>query len=303
MPAKKKAARRAVTPARKAKSRLEKTWKETQAALSSAEGKVEKRVKELVKRSGVDTRQATKTIKAWGGRLDRERKKAVKQVEGAISRASRLRARKERRALARMVDETVQSTLAALNIPSRHEIQELTHRVEELSRKIDGFRRNHPSNPAAGLDLRRFTPDAQREGRDPFTRGSPYSSPSVHSTRKAASADPPHASGQRQRAEGKVALVCAGGGVTGAVYEIGCLRALDEVLDRSMVDLDLYVGVLGRAFVASLTAAGVTPREMYAEIVRRPAALRPRPRPIYHFDPRDLFRRTARAPRCWARRS
>ena len=140
MPAKKKAARRAITPARKAKSRLQKTWKETQAAISSAEGTVEKRVKELVKRSGVDTRQATRTLKAWGGRLDRERKKAVKQVEGRIS-SLQVRARKERRALARMVDETVQRALAALNIPSRQEVHELTRRVEELSRRIERFRR------------------------------------------------------------------------------------------------------------------------------------------------------------------
>ena len=140
MPAKKKAARRAATPGRKAKSRLQKTWKETQAAFSSAEGKVEKRVKELVKRSGVDTRQAKQTLKAWRGRLDRERRKAVKQVEGRLS-SLQVRARKERRALARVVDETVQRTLAALNIPSRQELHELTRRVEELSRKVGGFRR------------------------------------------------------------------------------------------------------------------------------------------------------------------
>jgi NTE family protein len=59
-----------------------------------------------------------------------------------------------------------------------------------------------------------------------------------------------------------VALVCAGGGVTGAVYEIGCLRALDELLGRSVLDLDLYVGISGGAFVASILAAGVSPREM-----------------------------------------
>jgi hypothetical protein len=35
----------------------------------------------------------------------------------------------------------VKRTLAALNIPSRREIQDLTHRVEELSRRIDRFRR------------------------------------------------------------------------------------------------------------------------------------------------------------------
>jgi len=140
MPSKKKAARRVATPARKAKSQLRKTWKETRAALSSAEGKVEKRVRELVARSGVDTRQATKTLKAWRGRLDRERKKAVRQVEGGLS-TLQVRARQERRALARMVDEAVQSTLAALNIPSRQEVHELTRRVEELSHKVGGFRR------------------------------------------------------------------------------------------------------------------------------------------------------------------
>lgn len=140
MPAKKRATRRAPTPARRAKTRLQQTWKETQAALSSAEGKVEKRVKELVKQSGVDTRQATRTLKAWGGRLERERKKAVKQVEGRLS-TLQVRARKERRALARTVDEAVQKTLAALNIPSRQEVHQLTLRVEELSRKVGGFRR------------------------------------------------------------------------------------------------------------------------------------------------------------------
>jgi hypothetical protein len=122
MPAKKKTARRVVPQARKARSRLEQTWKETRAALSSAEGTVEKRVK------------------VWRGRLDRERRKALKQVEGRLS-VLQTRARKERRALARMVDEAVQRTLAALNIPSRQEVHELTRRVEELSRNVGGFRR------------------------------------------------------------------------------------------------------------------------------------------------------------------
>jgi NTE family protein len=105
------------------------------------------------------------------------------------------------------------------------------------------------------------------------------------------------ASRRRRRRRGKVALVCAGGGVTGAVYEIGCLRALDELLDRSVVDLDLYVGVSGGAFVASLMAAGVTPREMFDELMepaRRPFGVTPAP--IYHFDPVEFLKRTARAP-------
>lgn len=142
MPAKKRPVRRARAgaPARRAKSRLEKTWNETRSALSSAEGTVEKRVKALVKRSGVDTRQAAQTLKTWRARIDKERRKALKQVEGRLT-VLQARAKKEQRALGRTVDDAVRRTLAALNIPSRHEVQELTRRVEQLSRRIDGFRR------------------------------------------------------------------------------------------------------------------------------------------------------------------
>ncbi len=61
----------------------------------------------------------------------------------------------------------------------------------------------------------------------------------------------------------RVALVCAGGGVTGAVYEIGCLRALEDLTDRKLNDLDLYVGVSGGAFVASLLASGISVGELF----------------------------------------
>ena len=57
--------------------------------------------------------------------------------------------------------------------------------------------------------------------------------------------------------------------MTGAVYEIGALRALEEVLGRSVLDFDLYVGVSGGAFVASLLANGISPIEMYDEVVTR----------------------------------
>ena len=142
MPVKNKAVRRPRPAARRrrAKSRLDRTGKDTQSALGFAEATVEKRVKALVKRSGVDTRQAAATLSAWRTRLEKERKKALKQVEGRLA-VLQTRAKKERRALSRNVDDAVQRTLAALNIPSRHEVQELTRRVEELSRKIDRFRR------------------------------------------------------------------------------------------------------------------------------------------------------------------
>jgi predicted acylesterase/phospholipase RssA len=91
--------------------------------------------------------------------------------------------------------------------------------------------------------------------------------------------------------------VCAGGGVTGAVYEIGCLRALHEILGRSILDLDLYVGISGGAFVASLLAAGVSPCEMYDEATTRRTLLGAAGTPLYRLGASDLLRRTAKAPR------
>jgi hypothetical protein len=131
---------RSVGRARRARSGLEKTWKDTRAALSSAGATVEKRVQALVRRGGVDTRQARKALVAWRHRLDRESRKAMKQVEGRLA-VLQTRARKERRVVGRAVDDAVKRTLAALNIPSRQEIHDLTRRVEELSQKIDRFRR------------------------------------------------------------------------------------------------------------------------------------------------------------------
>lgn len=95
----------------------------------------------------------------------------------------------------------------------------------------------------------------------------------------------------------RVALVCAGGGVTGAVYEIGCLRALDELIDRELTDLDLYVGISGGAFVASLLAAGVGPREMYDEAVSPGrGSLGPASAQVFRVDAMEFLRRASRAP-------
>lgn len=61
----------------------------------------------------------------------------------------------------------------------------------------------------------------------------------------------------------KTALVLAGGGLTGAVYEIGALRAMDDILvDRSVNDFDIYVGTSSGAIVSAFLANGVSPKEM-----------------------------------------
>jgi NTE family protein len=68
---------------------------------------------------------------------------------------------------------------------------------------------------------------------------------------------------RRRRPRSKTALVLGGGGFTGAVYEIGALRALDLLsVNRTINDFDVYVGTSAGALVAALTANGVTPEQM-----------------------------------------
>src|SRR5262245_43117285 len=81
----------------------------------------------------------------------------------------------------------------------------------------------------------------------------------------------------------KTALVLAGGGLTGAVYEIGALRAMDDLLlDRSVNDFDIYVGTSAGALVSTFLAQGVSPHEIMDALAGEHAAVPP-------LQPRDLF--------------
>ncbi len=77
------------------------------------------------------------------------------------------------------------------------------------------------------------------------------------------------ASPKRRRGRPKLGLALAGGGLEGAVYEIGALRALDEVLEGiDFNDLDVYVGVSAGSFLAANLANGLTTAQMCRAIVK-----------------------------------
>jgi NTE family protein len=72
--------------------------------------------------------------------------------------------------------------------------------------------------------------------------------------------------GGRQR-PARRALVLAGGGIMGGLYELGVLIALDAVCeDFSTCDFDVYVGSSAGAFIAALLANRVAPDRLRAAI-------------------------------------
>ncbi len=61
----------------------------------------------------------------------------------------------------------------------------------------------------------------------------------------------------------KVALVLAGGAVSGGAFKVGGLKALDDYfVDRRVTDLDLYVGLSAGSILGVSLASGITPDEM-----------------------------------------
>jgi len=69
--------------------------------------------------------------------------------------------------------------------------------------------------------------------------------------------------GKRLRPGAKVALVLAGGAVSGGAFKVGGLKALDDFLvARGISDLDIYVGLSAGGLIAVPLAGGIGPDEM-----------------------------------------
>ncbi len=69
--------------------------------------------------------------------------------------------------------------------------------------------------------------------------------------------------GARPKRKPKVALVLAGGAVSGGAFKVGGLKALNDFfVDRKITDLDLYVGLSAGSVLGASLASGITPDEM-----------------------------------------
>jgi predicted acylesterase/phospholipase RssA len=67
----------------------------------------------------------------------------------------------------------------------------------------------------------------------------------------------------RPRRDAKIAVVLAGGAVTGGAFKVGGLKALNDFLvGRKITDLDIYVGLSAGSMLAASLASGITPDEM-----------------------------------------
>ncbi len=102
-------------------------------------------------------------------------------------------------------------------------------------------------------------------------------------------------SAQRKR-NPKVAVVLAGGAVSGGAFKVGGLKALDDFLvGRKITDLDVYVGLSAGAILASSLASGITPDEM-VKVLDGTSKRLDQLRPIDFYNPnvREFFERPAK---------
>lgn len=122
----KRSARRAARNARTTGGMMRETWGAAVTALTAAEEEMARQVGQMLRRNKITPGDAGAAIAALRARLERER-----------------------RNLGRTLDSAVHGALARINVPSRQEVAELTRKVDELSRRIEGLRAGATRRPAA----------------------------------------------------------------------------------------------------------------------------------------------------------
>lgn len=100
----------------------------------------------------------------------------------------------------------------------------------------------------------------------------------------------------QHKRKAKVALVLAGGAVTGGGFKLGGLKALDDfLLNRKTTDFDTYVGLSAGAVLAAPLAAGVSPAEMMRSLTGDSQHFTPlEALDFYYPNVREFFSRPAK---------
>jgi NTE family protein len=96
-----------------------------------------------------------------------------------------------------------------------------------------------------------------------------------------------------RQSRGKIALCLAGGGIEGAFYELGALRAISYFLpEMSLCDVDIHCGISAGAILSSFLASGLGPREIARGMERGDGKLdRIYRRDLFDLNVRDFVRR------------
>ena len=118
-----------------ASTRIRVAWADAVKALGSAQTNLEGELGKVLRRNKIGTKDAATMLKDVRALAERQRKRAAKELR---ARAADLQTRvqTERKLAGRAVDDAVRSALAALNIPSRAEVVNLTRKVEKLTKKV-----------------------------------------------------------------------------------------------------------------------------------------------------------------------
>ncbi len=102
--------------------------------------------------------------------------------------------------------------------------------------------------------------------------------------------------GRPRKRKPRVALVLAGGAVTGGAFKVGGLKALDDFLvGRKITDLDVYVGLSAGSILAVSLASGINPSEMI-KVLEGTSKKLDQLRPLEFYNPnwREFFGRPAK---------
>lgn len=102
--------------------------------------------------------------------------------------------------------------------------------------------------------------------------------------------------GTRPKRDPRVALVLAGGAVSGGAFKVGGLKALDDFLvGRKITDFDTYVGLSAGSILAVALASGVSPGEMIKVLEGRSRRMdQLRPTDFYNPNWREFVGRPAK---------